>query len=511
MRLAHRDHELEELIAQGGRDAADHPEVEQGDTPVVGQEDVAGVRVRMEEAVHEDLLQVRPEELLGQAAAVDVDPGERAERRDLGARDEVHRQDPGRGVVVDRLRDDDPLEVLERLAEGDHVLGLLAVVELAQERLAKLLDHALDVEALAHLGVSREHLRDLAEGLEVLDDLLADRRPLDLHRHGTAVPQRRPMHLSERGRRDRFPVEARERLGDPHSQLGLDDLLDLLVGERLDLVLQTAEGVEVGGGRMSPRVERSCPSLTNVGPRRSRSAASSAAFGSALSERCAPAGGSETGASGSDAQLDAPVLQHEARDVLVALQMSSASARSTCRTSCVTRMKLSEDIFARGQVKGVEGRRVPSAVKARLSPGVPTPNGSADGGEGLEKPCSAGLPGRAFPRSDGATLPSMTPRHSLHPPGSAPHGLSYVGPHRHRGTDRNFPPLGRLVMKWTGMYLLGYVILIGGLLAALWKLGVLASIGTTWTLIGVVIAIGIGIMIAVSSSGSKQNIEIDRK
>ena len=66
-------------------------------------------------------------------------------------------------------------------------------------------------------------------------------------------------------------------------------------------------------------------------------------------------------------------------------------------------------------------------------------------------------------------------------------------------------------MKWTGLYLLGYVILIGGLLAGLWKLGVLERIGATWTIIGVVIAIGLGIMIAVSSSGSKQNIEIDRK
>ena len=66
-------------------------------------------------------------------------------------------------------------------------------------------------------------------------------------------------------------------------------------------------------------------------------------------------------------------------------------------------------------------------------------------------------------------------------------------------------------MKWTGIYLLGYVILIGGVLAALWKMGVLASIGTAWTLIGVVIAIGIGIMVAVTSSGSKENIEIDRK
>ena len=69
----------------------------------------------------------------------------------------------------------------------------------------------------------------------------------------------------------------------------------------------------------------------------------------------------------------------------------------------------------------------------------------------------------------------------------------------------------RFVMKWTGIYLVGFVILIGGILAALWKMGVLARIGTTWTLIGIAIAIGIGIMLSVSHSGSKENIEIDRK
>jgi hypothetical protein len=66
-------------------------------------------------------------------------------------------------------------------------------------------------------------------------------------------------------------------------------------------------------------------------------------------------------------------------------------------------------------------------------------------------------------------------------------------------------------MKWAGMYLVGFVVLVGGLLAALWKLGILQSIGTAWTLIGVAIVIGIGIMISVSNSGSKENIQIDRK
>jgi len=65
-------------------------------------------------------------------------------------------------------------------------------------------------------------------------------------------------------------------------------------------------------------------------------------------------------------------------------------------------------------------------------------------------------------------------------------------------------------VKWAAMYFVGFVVLVGGVLAALWKLGILDSIGTTWTVIGVVIAIGLGIMIAVSHSGTKENIEIDR-
>ena len=66
-------------------------------------------------------------------------------------------------------------------------------------------------------------------------------------------------------------------------------------------------------------------------------------------------------------------------------------------------------------------------------------------------------------------------------------------------------------MKWAGMYFVGFVILIGGGLAALWKLGILQNIETTWILIAVTILVGIGIMVSVANSGTKENIEIDRK
>jgi hypothetical protein len=66
-------------------------------------------------------------------------------------------------------------------------------------------------------------------------------------------------------------------------------------------------------------------------------------------------------------------------------------------------------------------------------------------------------------------------------------------------------------MKWAGMFFAGFAILVGGVLAALWKLGVLQHIETIWIVIGVAILMGIGIMVSVANSGTKENIQIDRK
>lgn len=65
-------------------------------------------------------------------------------------------------------------------------------------------------------------------------------------------------------------------------------------------------------------------------------------------------------------------------------------------------------------------------------------------------------------------------------------------------------------MKWTGLYLMGYILLLIGALLALWKTGVLASIGPFWTGVGLLIAIGLGIIMAVANSGKKETVEIDK-
>jgi len=54
-------------------------------------------------------------------------------------------------------------------------------------------------------------------------------------------------------------------------------------------------------------------------------------------------------------------------------------------------------------------------------------------------------------------------------------------------------------MKFINMFLIGYFVLILGGVLALWQVGVLDDIAPMWIAIGVLGAIGIGIMMAVSS------------
>ena len=53
-------------------------------------------------------------------------------------------------------------------------------------------------------------------------------------------------------------------------------------------------------------------------------------------------------------------------------------------------------------------------------------------------------------------------------------------------------------MRFVSIYLIGYFILVIGALAALWYGGALRQIPAGWVLIGLVIAIGFGIMLAIS-------------
>jgi hypothetical protein len=53
-------------------------------------------------------------------------------------------------------------------------------------------------------------------------------------------------------------------------------------------------------------------------------------------------------------------------------------------------------------------------------------------------------------------------------------------------------------MRFINMYLIGYFILLIGAVAALWYGGVLSHVSPVWVVIGLVIAVGLGIMLSVS-------------
>ncbi len=54
-------------------------------------------------------------------------------------------------------------------------------------------------------------------------------------------------------------------------------------------------------------------------------------------------------------------------------------------------------------------------------------------------------------------------------------------------------------MQFINLYLIGYVVLIVGGVLALWYAGMLRAIAPVWIAIGLVIAVGLGIMLSVSA------------
>lgn len=55
-------------------------------------------------------------------------------------------------------------------------------------------------------------------------------------------------------------------------------------------------------------------------------------------------------------------------------------------------------------------------------------------------------------------------------------------------------------MKFLKLYLVGYFVLLVGAGLALWQAGVLDDIPGIWLAIGLIVAVGFGIMLAVASS-----------
>jgi hypothetical protein len=127
---------------------------------------------------------------------------------------------------------------LEHLTHPIDVPGLLAEVELALQRLRKVLEDRRHIDHLPErrsvLGLLREQL----EEREVLHDVFACRRALHLHHDPASVRERRSVHLRDRSSGHGRRFDRLEHVLPRHPELFFHDPNDLCLGERRNVVLQ---------------------------------------------------------------------------------------------------------------------------------------------------------------------------------------------------------------------------------------------------------------------------------
>jgi hypothetical protein len=64
-------------------------------------------------------------------------------------------------------------------------------------------------------------------------------------------------------------------------------------------------------------------------------------------------------------------------------------------------------------------------------------------------------------------------------------------------------------MRFIHLFLVGYVLLALGILLALWQTGVLSRVAPIWIGVGVLVAMGVGIMLSVASGKPTISEEIE--
>ena len=134
------------------------------------------------------------------------------------------------------------------------VRRLLDEIELAAEVYLELLAERSQLQQPRSLGALFQEADRRGDHVQVEVDLLDDPRSAHLDDDVAPVGQERTMDLGDRGRRERFRIEPRERVG---AEVVPDDPLDLRKRKRRHLVHEPAELLDVDVGKqVRPRREQ---------------------------------------------------------------------------------------------------------------------------------------------------------------------------------------------------------------------------------------------------------------
>src|SRR5579871_2937091 len=170
-------------------------------------EEVAGVRVGMEEPVVQHLHERDMRAALREDVAVDPGCVECREVVDLDAMNVLHREDGVGAELPEDLR-----YVQARVIDefGRDALGVLALpgqIELVSEGKPELIDEPLEVELLAKVRAVGKEPRHLAENREVLLDERLDSRPANFDDNRLSAGKNRAVNLGDRSGRARLPFK----------------------------------------------------------------------------------------------------------------------------------------------------------------------------------------------------------------------------------------------------------------------------------------------------------------
>src|SRR5215204_1698121 len=245
---------------------AHHAEVEEGELSSLGEEEVSGMRVAVEEPVLKSHLEDRLRPHRRHAPTLGRGQEQGPDVEEAGPLDKLHRDDPLRGEVGVDFRDlhGGPGEVG---SEATGVLDLLLVVELAPDHTLELGNELLDVDKDPIPEPRIQERRQISHQREIRLHAPRSLRPLHLYRDLLATVQPRPVDLADTRRPEPHRVELGEYLLGRNSQLSLYNGSRYLQGHRCHLVLKL---LELGEYALGDDVRAGTQELAELDERRSQ-------------------------------------------------------------------------------------------------------------------------------------------------------------------------------------------------------------------------------------------------
>ena len=231
------EQQLQQPFAQPRRHVRDHAQVEDRQLPLWRDAEVARVRVGMDFAMHEDLVQIAAHQRLGQRLHRLLGTAHRRNGVHPYAVHQLHGQHPAAAQIPQRLRHDQFGIGRQMLAEAGEVAGFGLEIQFHAQAFGELAEPVGKAHLAADPGEVVGGTGEAAQHRQVRAQLRGDIGFLHLHRHLAAIVQAGTVHLGDRAAAQRFGVEPGEQLVHRNPEILFDDGANLRHRDRRDVLL----------------------------------------------------------------------------------------------------------------------------------------------------------------------------------------------------------------------------------------------------------------------------------